>query len=153
MLIDAYHFFGRPKTQLMKWPEKDRLYLNTLNGGYNMKAFIATMDYFPNKKGAIDSVQYDEFHKELFPGLTYVRLYFFRPLILNKSYKDVGIFLQRSTETEYRDKIYIEPDEFVKFRIPDQIYAILKEWKESINRANDIISEDEKKRKNGADQQ
>jgi hypothetical protein len=152
MLLTGAHFFARPKAQWMKWPEKDRIYLNTLNGGYNMKAFLATMDYVPNKKGAIDSIEYDEFYTELLPGLTYVRLIFSRPLILNKSYKDVGVFLQRSTETEYRERIYIEPGDFLKFRIPDHVYAALKKWKDNIRGTNSIVMENEKQGKKDANQ-
>lgn len=141
MLISAYHFFARPHAQWMNWSVEDRRYLSKLDGNYNMKAFLATMDYVPNKKGVIDSIEYEEFHTELLPGLTYIRLDVLSPLLLNKPYTNVGIFLQRSTEMEYREKNYIESGDFIKFRFPDHILAKMKEWNKKIKSANNIVRE------------
>jgi len=89
-----------------------------------------------------DSIQYEEFHAELLPGLTYIQLRFPSALILGKSYnyKDVGIFLQRATGTDYRHQLnnpgIINPDQFLKFRLPDHILVKMKEWQETIEPAN-----------------
>ena len=102
-----------------------------------MKAFLATMNYIPDKKGAIDSIDYVEFHKDLLPGLTYIKLQVTMDLLLENTRKDVGIFLQRSTETDYRGQISIEPGDFLKFRIPDHVYAKLREWGHKVDKVND----------------
>lgn len=147
MLLSPYHFFAQPHAQWMKWSVEDRRYSSKLDGNYNMKAFLATMDYVPDKKGAIDSIQYDEFHKELLPGITYIRLDVLSPLILNKPYTNVGIFLQQSTETEYRNKIYIEPGEFLKFKIPDHLYARMKEWNMKMEPVNSKVMHEIREKK------
>jgi len=55
MVDDRYHFFGGGKSsrneQFLKWPLEDRRYSSNLDSGYNMKAFLATMDYMPRKIG------------------------------------------------------------------------------------------------------
>lgn len=156
MALAGYHFFSQPKpAQWMKWSVEDRRYSSKLDGNYNMKAFLATMDYVPKKKGAIDSIEYEEFHTELLPGLTYIQLMFgSTPPILGRSHNDVGIFLQSSTETEYRQKIYIEPGEFIKFRLPDHILKCMKEWSIKIRPINNetLKKEETEQRKKNSDQ-
>ncbi len=111
-----------------------------------MKAFLATMNYIPDKNGAIDSIVYVEFHKDLLPGLTYIKLEVTQDLLLKNTRKDVGIFLQRSTETDYRGRITIEPGDFLKFRIPDHVYVKLREWGHKVDIVNEAIN-DERRRK------
>ena len=146
MAGSRYHFFGGGKDNLReqgkKWSAEDRRYSSNRGGGYRMKAFLATMDWAPNK-GAFDSIEYEEFHTELLPGLTYIRLQFHSALLLDKSYTDVGIFLQRSTGTDYRHQLNINPGnidtgEFLKFRLPDHILAKMKEWQEIMRPVNDV---------------
>lgn len=69
MLISATHFFGRTHEQWLKWSLEDRRHSTNLDGKYNRKANLATMDYVPSKKGATTSLYYREFHKEILPGL------------------------------------------------------------------------------------
>jgi hypothetical protein len=136
MLICFNHFFARPPEQRMKWSVQDRRHSSTLDGNYNMKAFLATMDYIPNKKGAIDSIDYVEFHKDLLPGLNYIKLEVIQDLVLEKISKDVGIFLQKSTDTDNRSRSSIEPGDFLKFRIPDHVFVKLKEWGLKVRKVN-----------------
>ncbi|MCL1981017.1 MAG: hypothetical protein FWG62_08095, partial [Proteobacteria bacterium] len=148
LMVLSSHFFGYPREQWLKWPLEDRLHLNNLNSGYLMKAFLATMDYVPNKRGAGGSIEYEEFHTELLPGLTYIRLKFHSAMLLRESYKDVGIFLQRSSETDYRYQLNTNPDDFLKFRLPDHILAKMKEWQEIMRPVNDVArKEDDAARK------
>jgi hypothetical protein len=146
MLISLTHFFAKPHERWMKWSVQDRRYSSTLSGNYNMKAFLATMNYVPDKKGAIDSIVYIEFHQDLLPGLTYIKLQVTQDLLLENTRKDVGIFLQKSTETDYRGRITIEPGDFLKFRIPDHVYAKLREWGRKVDKVNEVIS-DERRQK------
>ena len=154
MVLRPYHFFGNPREQLKKWSGEDQSHLHNLNSGYNMKAFLATMDYVPRKRGVGGSIEYEEFHTELLPGLTYIRLNFHLALILGKSYnyKDVGIFLQRATGTDYRHQLnnpgIINPDQFLKFRLPDHILVKMKEWQETIEPANRYAMQEMKERDN-----
>ncbi|MCL2459202.1 MAG: hypothetical protein FWF31_10265 [Desulfobulbus sp.] len=154
LMASSAHFFGFPRERWLKWSDEDQRYMNDLSGGYNMKAFLATMDYVPRKRGGADSIEYEEFHAELLPGLTYIRLNFPSALILGKSYnyKDVGIFLQRATGTDYRHQLnnpgIINPDQFLKFRLPDHILAKMKEWQETIKPVNRYAMQEMKERDN-----
>jgi len=141
IVLNSYHFFGNSfkERRFEKWPEEDKHHMVALESKYNMKAFLASMDYEPHKKGALDSITYDEYHTELLPGLTYIRLTLFVEPILGKPYTDVGVFLQRTTDTDYRQRITIYPGEFLKFRLPDHILTKMKEWRAMMKPVNAAI--------------
>lgn len=147
MLLSPTHFFAKPLKQWRKWKVEDREYSSLLSGKYNMKAFLATMDYVPNKKGAIDSITYVEYHKDLLPGLTYIKLNVSMDLLLENHRKNVGIFLQKESNTDYRGRIFIEPGNFLKFRIPDHVYSKLRGWGLETRNFNKMIRQDEVRKK------
>ena len=151
MVLSSYHFFDTPfsNEQFLKWPIEDRRYIGKLNGGYNV-AYLATMDYeSPNKRGALDSIQYEEYHAELLPGLTYIRLKFFEPLLLGKPYTDVGVFLQRATKGDH-EQLSFDPGDFLKFRLPDHILTKMKEWRIMMKPVNDVALKESRERKKQA---
>jgi len=158
MVCNPSHFFGNSfkERHFEKWSEEDKRHLVALDSNYRMKAFLGSMDYGDGKmanKGYPpgDSIVYDEYHTELLPGLTYIRLFFFEPLILDdtlkhKKYTDVGVFLLRATDRDYRHTLSYTPDNFYKFRLPNHILAKMKEWVEMMKPVNATIMKEKELR-------
>jgi len=157
MMSKAYHFFMEPfsynktEDQFSKWQVEDQRYMIALSDNYNMKAFLGSMGY----KGYLppgDSIVYDEYHTELLPGLTYIRLIIYGALILDdtlnhKKYTDIGVYLQRDTNADYRHTLSYNPDDFYKFRLPGQIQAKMKEWLTMMKPVNVVIMKEWRKQK------
>jgi len=61
--------------------------------------------------------------------LTYIKLYF-TPfnLLINETSKDVDIWIQKRAEVDYRALIRTNPDDFIKFPIPEVVLLRIREW-------------------------
>lgn len=141
MLTRGTHFFGRTHEQWMRWALEDRKYSSNLQGNYDRKANMASMDYIPNKQGAITDLSYKEFHKDILPGLTYIKLDCPPPsMIIDRPRKNIGIWLQKESEIDYRSQIHVDPGDFLKFPLPNQILEKVREWGVRAREANKIIS-------------
>lgn len=139
MLVGKTHFLSRTHEQWMKWPLEDRKYSSNLKGKYNRKANLASMDYIPNKQGAIDSLLYVEYYKNLLPGLSYVKLDAPPPMIIDSQRKNIGIWLQKESKTDYGSQVHVDPGDFLKFPIPEQIFEKVREWGLKAREANTVI--------------
>jgi hypothetical protein len=154
MLIRATHFFGRSHEQWMKWPENDRLHFNRRQGSYHRKANLASMNYIPGKQGAIADLYYREYHRDILPGLAYIKLDCSVPYwIIKKPRKNIGIWLQRESKTDYRGRIHVDPGVFLKFKIPDHVLRKVREWGLKADEVNDVYNSNfyrEQKKRNQA---
>jgi hypothetical protein len=140
MLIKGTHFFGRTQEQWMRWPKNDRLHFNDRQGAYHRKANLASMNYIPGKQGAITDLYYREFHKNILPGLAYLKLDCSPPsLMIKEQRRNVGIWLQLESKVDYRGRIHVEPDGFLKFEIPDHVFQKVREWGLLAKEASDKI--------------
>jgi len=140
MLISATHFFGRTHEQWKKWSLEDRRYSTNLDGKYNRKANLATMDYIPRKKGATTSLYYREFHKDILPGLAYIKLDCSPPsVMIDRPINNVGIWLQVDSQVDYRSHIEVDTDDFLKFVIPDGVFKEVRKKSLTARKANETI--------------
>lgn len=139
MLVNKTHFFGRSHEQWLKWSLQDRRHSTGLDGKYNRKTNLASMDYIPNKQGAIDSLLYVEYHKNLLPGLSYIKLDGSPPMMIDNPRKNIGIWLQKESKTDYRSQVHVDSGDFLKFPIPEQIFEKVREWGLKAREANTVI--------------
>ena len=144
MLISATHFFGRSHEQWLRWSLQDRRYSTSLDGKYNRKARMATKNYLPGKQGAISDLDYIEYHKNILPNLNYLKLNFSPfSLMINKVNSGVDIWLQQRSRTDYRSRISVNPNDFLKFSLPKITLQKIREWglqaKEANRKINAIV--------------
>ena len=140
MLISATHFFGRTHEQWMKWSLEDRRFSTNLDGKYNRKANLTTMDYMPRKKGVTTSLYYREFHKDILPGLAYIKLDCSPPsIMIDRPIDNVGIWLQVDSQADYRSQIEVDTDDFLKFAIPDGVFKVVRKQSLAARKANETI--------------
>jgi hypothetical protein len=87
------------------------------------------MDYIPRKQGAISDLDYTEFHKDILPGLAYLKLSF-SPfnLMIDESGKGIVIWLQQLSKMDYRSRLSTDPIDFLKFSIPQPVTKKIREW-------------------------
>ena len=128
MVQGANHFFATPLKQWRKWSLSDRRYSSRVTNSYNMKAFLATMDYVHNKKGAINSMNHIEFRKNLLPQLTYIKLAVTMTLTLKNQRNNLGVWLPLRTSVVETRTPSAQNDRFVKFQLPQPIYENLRDW-------------------------
>jgi hypothetical protein len=142
MLIKGTHFFARTQEQWMRWPKNDRLHFNDRQGAYHRKANLASMNYIPGKQGAITDLYYREFYKTILPGLAYIKLDCSPPsLMIKEPKRNVGIWLQRESNADYRGRIHVDTGDFLKFEIPDQVFQKVREWGLLAKEASDKIDQ------------
>lgn len=140
MLIKGTHFFGRSHDMWLKWPVEDRLHFNNRQGSYHRKANLATMNYIPGKKGATTSLYYREFHRNILPGLAYIKLDCSPPsVIIDRPIKNIGIWLQKDSQVDYRSRIDVDTDDFFKFSVPDPIFEKVRKISLHTRDENDKI--------------
>jgi len=141
MLISTTHFFGRTREQWLKWSNQDRIYSSRQLRKYNMKAYLATMNYVPGKQGAINSMDYLGFYREILPSLAYIKLGDSpsNSLMSGRKRKNMGVWLQKEIKTGYRSHIYVDPGEFIRFEIPSFLLTKIQEFALVAEKANDVV--------------
>ncbi len=147
ILITRRHFFGHPHEQFMKWRREDRIFFNEKGTRYKMKAFLATMDYGSSKQGALTSISYETFRQTLFEGLDYIHLYT-SPVFFQPNHKaGIGLWLKKISAVDYRHRLDVEREQFVKMRLPEAFYKKVIELEYGVKKVNDI-NQRERYRKN-----
>lgn len=138
ILITRRHFFGHPHEQFMKWRREDRIIFNEKGTRYRMKAFLATMDYGSSNRGTLTSISYVTFRQRLFEGLDYIHLYtspaFFQP----NHEAGIGLWLKKISDVDYRHRLDVEREQFVKMRLPEAFYKKVIELEYGVKKVNDI---------------
>jgi hypothetical protein len=131
------------KTQLMtierpRWlnlSEKDRLHFSERN-----KSMLATSDFVWNKAGGGAGMFYDEYHRDLFPGLAYLKIDMGCP---NYSWMDkvetMQIWIQREGTKDYRHQLREEPEDFLKFTLPKVFSGRIFLWIKQTAEYNGIL--------------
>jgi len=148
MLVGNTHFLSRTHEQWMKWSIEDRKHSSNLKGKYNRKTNLASMDYIPKKQGAIDDLWYVEYHKNLLPGVTYLKLKGSPPMMIDRPRRNIGIWLQKESKTDYRSRIHVDPGDFLKFPVPEQVFEKVREWGLRAREANNVIRPTLQKKQN-----
>ncbi|MCL2336072.1 MAG: hypothetical protein FWC60_01490 [Firmicutes bacterium] len=137
MLNRAYRFILDPfnshkvRGQVDKWQAGDRNYKFALETKYLIPVYLGTMDDHV-EGGGHDSIECDEYYTELLPGLAYIRLQSYGGVVLyaslRKNLGDFGIFLRRPTAQYPPYGHFNDPNEFIRFKLPDHILTRIKEW-------------------------
>lgn len=125
------------KTKLMtiereRWlslSEKDRLHFGERSSRYTRKSMLTTTDFVWNKVGGGVGMFYDEYHRDLFPGLAYLKISMGCP---NFSWMDkietIQIWIQREGTKDYRHQDREDPEDFLKFTLPKAFYGKIHLW-------------------------
>jgi hypothetical protein len=117
------HFFIHPLSRQRGWQKlsiEDRDHLSRIHRTFNRNAAFSTADYEPpGRRGGFFDVGNDEFRRELFPGLNYLRLgvgchlprwFGLRhPMLL---------WLKREDGKDYSRILSFDPQDFERFELP-----------------------------------
>lgn len=159
LYIQPTHFFLWPDPENKRWlslSEKDRLYFSEKAGRYNRRAFLATPDYrwtpggdASKRVGWASGMFYEEYHRNIFPGLAYVKIDMACPAYSSMdSLKVVQIWLEREGGRDYRKQLREEPEDFLKFTIPQSFYRKMLGWlKETAHYNRTIVESSTKQQK------
>lgn len=126
MLIRGTHFFGGTHDsteQWLRWPVNDRIHFNSRQGKYNRKAYFASINYIPGKSGLVLDLSYAEYHQDLIPGISYVKLYTSTSMFPDSNRKGpFSIWLEKKGGPDYEKLRQIDPNDFLKFELPEQFF-------------------------------
>lgn len=150
------HFFGgspENNEQWLRWTVEDRTMFNTKQGRYNRKSYIASMDYLPKKRGLLSDITYEEYHKELIPGLAYIKLYTATPMFPNENaHWPLAIWLERQNGKDYERLPQLDPADFLKFELPKPFFKEVRKLVETAEENNKVVREEiYKRRREGKD--
>lgn len=157
------------RTQLMtfdaqkRWlalSEKDRWHFNERKGRYNRMTMLASpaydhAEYLKNPPaepyGAVDMF-YEEYHRDLFPGLAYLKIDMGCPAY---SWVDkietAQIWLKREGAKDYRKHLRMERQDFLKFSLPKDFYRQIIRWvKQTAAYNRPLLEEHQRKSKDAA---
>lgn len=152
------HLPGR-HTQLMtfdaqtRWlalSENDRRHFSKRGLKYANLTWLATPDYIWQKQGASASMFYEEYHRDLFPGLAYLKIDMACPAYswVDKS-NSAQIWLKREGAKDYGKQLKVDSEDFLKFAIPQSFYRRIIGWTKEAARFNrEVIDQKSKSRSN-----
>ncbi|HWQ38264.1 MAG TPA: hypothetical protein VNM24_06555 [Burkholderiales bacterium] len=149
LLVYAKHFFLWPDPDNRRWlsfSEADRKHHADRQSAYDRLAAIATPDFEFLARGAYEDIGFDEYYRELFPGLSYVQLstgcFSERKLSRRPEWQ---LWLKKEGGRDYRRQLRIHPEDFLKFTIPRQLLARVVEFSAQADRYNAVVREHEYK--------
>lgn len=112
-----------------KWSVEDRKFLNERKTRYTNHVWLATPDYpgyfdeRSKKPFAATSMFYDEYHRDLFPGLAYLKIDMGCPAYswIDKV-EAIQIWIKREGAKDYSRELRKDPADFLKFSMPMPFY-------------------------------
>lgn len=130
-----------------RWPklsERDRRHFSERQGRYNLMAWLATPDFLWRKQGnASGSMSYEEYHRDLFPGLAYLKI---DMTCQAYSWMDKAKMMQlwlRDERVPDNQKLRIEAEDFVRFPVSDFFYQQIIGWSKQAHVYNARIMDEE----------
>jgi len=112
--------WDRTEEPTRPWTDADRAHLNKRSIRWSRAAFLASPDFVWPKSGWRFGVHYEEYHRDLFPGLAYLKINIGcttgRPVGTPK--KAVELWLKREGGNDYSRVVKVDPNDFLKFPIP-----------------------------------
>ena len=112
-------------------------------------SFLASPDYRWKKGGDISTREgfgvgmfYEEYHRDIFPGLAYLKIDMACPAYSSVDKLEVvQIWLKRQGGRDYRKQLREEPEDFFKFTIPKPFYRKIIVWIKETSKYNaDVIN-------------
>lgn len=153
MFIFPAHFFLWPDPDNKRWLSlsiKDREHFSERGTRYNAMAWLATPDYpgyfeeRPKKPYAAVGMFYEEYHRDLFSGLAYLKIDMGCPAYSWVDKVDViQIWLKREGAKDYRKQLRKNPEDFLKFTIPQPFYRQIIQWTKRTAEHNRSLTEGE----------
>jgi len=153
MLIFPAHFFVRSdpgNKQQPKLSPNDGQHFNERNGRYNRMTMLASPEYDhpehtqgpPKKSYGGHGIFYEEYHRDLFPGIAYLKIDMTCPTYSWMDEVDtVQIWLKREGAKDYRKQLRMEPQDFLKFTISSKIYRQILGWRKDVAAYNKPLIE------------
>lgn len=145
LLLYVWHFFLWPDPDNRRWlsfSEADRRHHAERQSAYDGLAAIATPDYEFQKRGGYEDIGFDEYYRELFPGLSYIQLstgcFSARKLSRRPEWQ---LWLKKEGGRDYRRQLRIHSEDFVKFTLPQPFLQKMIAFSEQGNRYNDAVHE------------
>ena len=135
------HFFVHPDKGREHWLSlaiEDRRHFGRIGSRFNFNSALATTNYTSvPKQGAFLSGAHREFHRELFPGIAYLRLSIGCPFPrwLSVS-RDIHLWLKRPGGKDYTriENADISPEDFEKLLIPAGFVERMNALEKSLKR-------------------
>lgn len=138
------------QTRWLRLSEKDRRHFSERSLKYANLTWLATPDYLWQKQGASVSMFYEEYHRDLFPGMAYLKIDMACPAYSWVDKTDVvQIWIKRRDARDYGKQLKVEPEDFLKFMIPQAFYRKIVGWTKETARYNrEIIDQKSKPQSN-----
>ncbi|MFO1207213.1 MAG: hypothetical protein U1E63_16065 [Burkholderiales bacterium] len=123
-------------------PLPDRRAHGERQRAFGQLAAIATGDYVMGKRGGLISSSISEFVRDLFPGVSYVRVHDCT-LALSPSGADenFNVWIKKSGGKDYTRTAERDPSDFYQFPLPPALIAKGRPWAEWVNRSNHFVHE------------
>jgi len=124
------HFIFDGNTNNRRWlalSVQDRLHFSAQDD-FGRYAGIASPDLQMPAKGYWAQMDYDAFHRELFPGVGYIRFDSDCHAFATAERRDLQLWVKRAGGKDYRRFVTIDPNDFLKFTIPPALFDLTREW-------------------------
>ncbi len=153
MFNSHLHFFARlpeGNKRWSQWSVEDRKHFNERQTLYTNHVWLATPDYpgyfdeRSKKPFAATSMFYDEYHRDLFPGLAYLKIDMGCPAYswLDKV-EAIQIWIKWEGAKDYSRELRKDPADFLKFSLPMSFYKkIISPIKVASGYNSKILNED-----------
>lgn len=143
------------QTRWLRLSEEDRLYFGERQSRYTRMTVLASPDYDypenftePPKKpyGAI-GMFYEEYHRNLFSGLAYLKIDMGCPAYSWVDKIDTGeIWLKREGGKDYRKQVRMERQDFLRFNLPPNFYRQIIQWSKQTAAYNRPLMEEQQRK-------
>jgi hypothetical protein len=133
------HFFFNNNQQNKRWTAltvEDRVHFRNQDT-FSRSAALASPDLDLPKKGYWADMNYDAYHREIFPGMDYIRLDSnCGPFADIKENREVQLWLKREGGRDYRQVVFPNPGDFLKFPLPAAFLAAAAKWAKPADEKN-----------------
>lgn len=150
MLIQSIHFFLWPDPDNKRWlrlSKKDRRHFSDRKSRYWERARWATPGYRYQEQGASMSIFFEEYHRELFPDISYIKLDTTCPAYSwVEKVSSIQLWIERQGGKDYTLVTRVESDDFHKFSVPNHLWIQIRPWMKAAAEYNKVLIEQNNKR-------
>jgi hypothetical protein len=151
IVLQPEHFIFDNNVDNKRWlalSVEDRIHFSSQNS-FNRLAGLASPGLDVRKhNGFWTGAQYDSFYRDLFPGITYLKLDVGCGLMQwGERYEFVQLWLERSGGKDYTKLVFEDPDDFLKFNIPSAFYKSTLKWAKIADTYNSALIAQRAKRR------
>ncbi len=135
------------QTRWLRLSEKDRRHFSERKSRYWERARWATPDYRYQEQGASTSIFFEEYHRELFPDISYIKL---DTTCLAYSWVEkapsIQLWIERQGGKDYTLVTRVESGDFHKFSVPNHLWGQIRSWMKAAAGYNSVLTEQNNKR-------